>query len=80
MFQYSSGLILVCIIGAIVSSEALPWHQVDHGTMVFQCQTWLTMMLTMVSNCDHIWLLTMAHSQLWSYQKHSLPKLSDCIM
>ena len=23
MFQYSSGLILVCIIGAIVSSEAL---------------------------------------------------------
>lgn len=54
MFQYSSGLILVCIIGAMVSSEALPWHQVDHGTMVFQCQTWLTMMLTMVSNCDHI--------------------------
>ena len=47
----------------------VPRRQFDHGTMVFHCQPWLTMVdcgTTVV--CDHgpLWPLTMVHGQPWS--------------
>ena len=46
-----------------------PRRQDDHGTMVFQCQPWLTMVgrvVTMVSDHGPRKALTMVHRQPWS--------------
>ena len=48
---------------------SLPRRQDDHGTMVFQCQPWLTMVgrvVTMVSDHGPRKALTMVHRQPWS--------------
>ena len=56
----------------------LPQRQDDHGTMVFQCQPWLTMVgrvATMVSDHGPRKALTMVHGQPWSEIKITMVKL-----
>ena len=46
-----------------------PRRQFDHGTMVFHCQPWLTMVdcgTTMVCDRGPLLPLTMVHGQPWS--------------
>ena len=48
---------------------AVPRQQFDHGTMVFHCQPWLTMVdcdTTVVSDHGPNCPLTMVHGQPWS--------------
>ena len=69
LFEPDSKKHAYSVLGVPFRGPVKPRRQFDHGTMVFHCQPWLTMVdcgTTMVCDRGPLLPLTMVHGQPWS--------------